>query len=68
MRITVTIKDDLLSKAKEFSGVSKNPELIRRAILFIIAREKAARYSEQTGNLHDMTDMVTKLYDDVVDK
>ncbi len=68
MRTTVTIKDDLLAKAKEFSGVSKNTELIRRALLFVIAKEKAVRYAEQTGNLHDMTDMVYKLYDDVVDK
>ena len=68
MRTTVNIADDLLAKAKQFSGESENPELIRRAVKFIIAREKAIRHAERTGNRQDMRDTMRKLYDNEVDK
>lgn len=68
MRSTVTIADDLLEKAKQFSGESENPELIRRIVRFIIAWEKAFRHAERTGNRQDMRDTIKKLYDDEVDK
>ncbi len=67
MRTTVTINDDLLAKAKKFSGVSENSKLIRQAIRFIIAKEKAVRYAEQTGNRKDLRDMMFQLYDSKVD-
>ena len=37
MKATVTIDDDLLFRAKTFSGISENPKFIRRAIEYIIA-------------------------------
>lgn len=47
MRTTVIIADDLLASAKQFSGESENPELIRRAVKFIIAREKSDQTSRK---------------------
>ena len=65
MRATVTIDDDLLSRAKEFSGISENPKLIRRAIEYIIAYEQAIARANETGNFDDMRLTVQRLYDKV---
>lgn len=53
MRTTVTIADDLLEIDKQFPEESENPELISRAVRFIIAREIAFRHAERTGNRQD---------------
>lgn len=41
MKATITIDDDLLFRAKTFSGISENPKLVKRAIEYIIAYEHA---------------------------
>ena len=63
MKATITIDDDLLFRAKTFSGISENRKLIRRAIEYIIAYEHAVARAEETGNFDDMRITVLRLYD-----
>lgn len=63
MKATITIDDDLLFRAKTFSGISENPKLVKRAIEYIIAYEHAVARAEETGNFDDMRITVLRLYD-----
>lgn len=65
MKATVTIDDELLYRAKRFSGISDNPQLVKRALEYIIAYEKAAARAEETGNPNDMRLTVLRLYRNV---
>ena len=65
MRATVTIDDELLYRAKEFSGISDNPKLIRRAIEYIIAYEHAIARGTETGSFDEIRRTVKRLYDGV---
>ena len=67
MRTTLTIDDDLMERAKEFSGISENPELVRRAIEYIIAFEKGNALARETGNIDDVRLTVRKLFDEIED-
>jgi len=42
MRASITIDDDLLATAHEYSGVTERAELIREALKSLIAREAGA--------------------------
>lgn len=65
MKTIVTIDDDLLARAKEFSGVSENPKLIRRAIEYVIAYEKAVLRAEETNDFGEVRRTVRRLYDNI---
>lgn len=43
MRTTVTIDDDLLAKAKSYSGIEETPALIRHALAELVQNEVARR-------------------------
>jgi Arc/MetJ family transcription regulator len=43
MRTTITIDDDILAKAKEFSGITENSALVREALRVLVERERARR-------------------------
>jgi len=41
MRVTLIIDDDLLDRAREFSGIRENTSLVRAALEALIARQGA---------------------------
>jgi len=43
MRTTVTIDDELLADAKEFTGITETSTLIREALTALVQREAARR-------------------------
>jgi Arc/MetJ family transcription regulator len=43
MRTTLAIDDDLLAKAREFTGLTENAALVREALKALIQREAARR-------------------------
>ena len=53
MRTTVTIDDDLLADAREFTGIADTPSLLREALKALIEREAARRLSRLGGSAPD---------------
>lgn len=49
MRASVTIDDDLLATAHEYTGVTERAELIREALKSLIAREAGRRLLALAG-------------------
>jgi Arc/MetJ family transcription regulator len=43
MRTTVTLDDDLLSRAQELSGICERSQLLRQALVALVERESARR-------------------------
>jgi Arc/MetJ family transcription regulator len=50
MRTTVTLDDELLAKAQEYSGIKEKSELIRRALQELVQREAARRLARLGGS------------------
>ena len=67
MRATVTIDDDMLARAKEFSGISENRKLVHRAMEYIIVHEKAMARAEETGDIDDVSKVLRKFFDKLED-
>ena len=65
MKTRITIDDDLLARAKHFSGVSENPQLVKRAIEYIIAYEKAMLQAEEMQDFGEVGRTVQRLYDKI---
>jgi Arc/MetJ family transcription regulator len=54
MRTTVTIDDDLLAKAKQFTGIDATPALIRHALESLVRREAARQLIALQGTEPDL--------------
>lgn len=65
MKTSVTIDDDLLRRAKLFSGIENNPKLIQRSIEYIIAYEIAKRRGREMNDYDEIRKTVRRLYDKV---
>jgi Arc/MetJ family transcription regulator len=50
MRTTVTLDDELMEKAAEYSGLSERSAIIREALKAFIAREAARRLAAMGGS------------------
>ncbi|MDQ6434943.1 type II toxin-antitoxin system VapB family antitoxin [Mesorhizobium sp. LHD-90] len=50
MRATVSIDDELLAKAEQYTGISKRSALIREALTALIQREAARRLARLGGS------------------
>ena len=50
MRTTVTLDDDLLAKAEEYTGIKERSTLIREALKALVAREAARRLALMGGS------------------
>lgn len=50
MRTTVTIDDELLEKAAEYTGISERSTLIRHALKKLIEREAARQLAAMGGS------------------
>ena len=49
MRTTVTIDDELLATAKEYTGIEETPTLVRMGLEFLVQREAARRLARLGG-------------------
>lgn len=54
MRTTVTIDDDLLSKAIEYTGIKERGTLLRMALEQLVALEAERRLAKLKGAFPDM--------------
>ena len=50
MRTTITIDDDLLAKAMEYTGVKERATLVRMALESLVAREAGRRLARLRGS------------------
>jgi Arc/MetJ family transcription regulator len=49
MRTTLTLDDDLLEKAEEYTGLSEKTAIVREAMKALIERESARRLARMGG-------------------
>ena len=49
MRTTITLDDELLEKARRYTGVAETPTLIRLALEGLVQREAARRLADLGG-------------------
>jgi len=54
MRTTISLDDELLSKAQEYTGVQEKSALIRVALTALIEREAARRLARLGGSEPDL--------------
>jgi Arc/MetJ family transcription regulator len=54
MRTTVSLSDDLLSKAQEFTGLNEKSALVNEALVALIERESARRLARLGGTEPDI--------------
>jgi Arc/MetJ family transcription regulator len=57
MRATVSLDDDLLRTAQEYSGLTERAALIRAAFKSLIAREAGSRLLALAGTAPDMEEV-----------
>jgi metal-responsive CopG/Arc/MetJ family transcriptional regulator len=57
MRATVSLDDELLSTAHEYTGVTERAELIREALKSLIAREAGRRLLALAGTAPNIEDV-----------
>jgi Arc/MetJ family transcription regulator len=50
MRTTVTLDDDLVARAQEYTGVTEKSSLIREALKALVQREAARRLAALGGS------------------
>ena len=54
MRATVSLDDELVRQAQEFSGVTERTALLREALKALIHREASRRLAELGGTMPDL--------------
>jgi Arc/MetJ family transcription regulator len=54
MRTTITLDDDLIATATEFSGLSEKSAVVRVALEAYVAREAARRLARLGGTMPDL--------------
>ena len=54
MRTTVALDDELLAKAKSYSGINETAALIREALKRLIEREAARRLARLGGTMPEL--------------
>lgn len=57
MRTTVTIDDELISDAMEYTGIKDKGALIREALKRMVRREAALRLIAMGGTMPDLEDI-----------
>jgi Arc/MetJ family transcription regulator len=53
MRTTLAIDDDLLAKAREYTGLKERSALVREALKALVEREAARRLARLGGSMPD---------------
>lgn len=54
MRTTITIDDDLLADAQEYTGIKEKTALVREALTALVQREAARRLARMGGSQPDL--------------
>ena len=54
MRATVTLDDDLLAKAKDYTGITKTSAVVNVALRALVQREAARRLAKLGGSQPDV--------------
>ena len=54
MRTTVTIDDDLLERAQEYTGIKERSVLLNEALRLLVAREAGLRLAKAGGTMPDL--------------
>jgi len=65
MRATVSLDDELLRRAQEYSGLSERTALIREALKALIEREAARSLAALEGSMPDLSDVRRLRVDDL---
>ena len=65
MRTTITIDDELLEKARRYTGVAETPTLIRLALEGLVQREAARRLAQLGGSAPDLVAPPRRRFDPV---
>ncbi len=63
MRTTITLDDELVRSAQEYSGVTEKTALIRVALTSLIQKEAARRLAALGGSSPDMADIPRRRMD-----
>jgi hypothetical protein len=56
MRTIVTLDDDLLGRAANWSGIASTSELLNHVLRLFVQREAAARLAELGGSMPELED------------
>jgi metal-responsive CopG/Arc/MetJ family transcriptional regulator len=64
MRASVTLDDDLLKRAHEYTGLTERAELLREALKSIIAREAGRRLLALAGTAPKIKDVRRRRVDE----
>jgi Arc/MetJ family transcription regulator len=54
MRTTVTLDDDLIAAAQEYTGITEKSALLRAALTALVEREAARRLARLGGTMPDL--------------
>lgn len=54
MRTTLTLDDELLAKAREYTGIARTSVLVRQALKALVEREAARRLARLGGSQPDL--------------
>jgi Arc/MetJ family transcription regulator len=65
MRTTVTLDDDLVRKAQEYTGTTERTALLREALKALIHREASRRLAALGGTMPDLKDIPRTRADDL---
>lgn len=65
MRSTVTLDDDLINTAQEYTGIEERSALLRAALKALIHREASRRLALLGGTMPDLQDIPRKRVDDL---
>jgi len=57
MRTTLSLDDDLVRMAQEFTGVTEKTALVREALRALIERESARRLAAMGGTMPELEDI-----------
>jgi len=57
MRTTLTLDDDLIAKAKNYTGLKETSAVVRAALEALIQREAARRLARLGGTMPDLKDV-----------
>ena len=54
MRTTITLDDELIERARFYTGIKETPALIREALKKLVEREAARRLARLGGTMPDL--------------
>ena len=54
MRTTITLDDELIEKAQEFTGITEKTALVRKALTTLIQHEAAERLAALGGTMPEL--------------